>query len=144
MLYVLSIVLVPVGEGQTAHYLLRALPYLLGSGGTLIFDLTIMIQSWMYGSSPPVPQRAHLDRPRRAFSYGALGRRRNRHTEDGYGATSERRPLLASPSRAATEPYPHGESRSSVSEAGTSGVNGVDGDESRTVGLGIRLHEENP
>lgn len=144
MLYVLSIVLAPVKEGETAHYLLRALPYLLGSGGTLLFDMTIMIQSWMYGSAPPIHVRTPLDRPRRAMSYGAIGRRRTRHAEDGtYGSISERRPLLYSPSRAATEPYPHPESRNSVSEAGSSGVTGLQAggsEEQRSNGLGISLH----
>jgi hypothetical protein len=35
--------------------------YLLGSGGTLVFDLTIMIQSLIYGSAPPIDERDQED-----------------------------------------------------------------------------------
>ncbi|ORY27203.1 PQ loop repeat-domain-containing protein [Naematelia encephala] len=95
--YVISILLNPTGNGdptESAHYLLEALPYLLGSGGTLIFDLTIMMQSFIYGSSPPIPSTP-LDRPSRKH-YG-VSRRRYRHLEDGRGisASSERQPLLS-------------------------------------------------
>ncbi|KAJ9097285.1 hypothetical protein QFC21_004954 [Naganishia friedmannii] len=68
--YVGSIMLNPGGgeehgggasEEERAYYLLEALPYLLGSGGTLIFDLTIMCQAVFYGSAKPIepPATAH-------------------------------------------------------------------------------------
>jgi hypothetical protein len=102
-LYVASILFMPVKPDEYTHYLLRSLPYLLGSGGTLLFDLTIMLQAWLYGSAPPLPPpRTPLDRPRRTLSYGAIPRRR-RHVEDGQ--PHERSRLLGdSPMRSATEP----------------------------------------
>jgi hypothetical protein len=64
--------------------------YLLGSGGTLMFDLTIMLQSYFYGSDKPVVP----------FSSRRLrlpGRRKHKHVEDasvsvtrGYNGSSER------------------------------------------------------
>ncbi|ODN83206.1 hypothetical protein L202_01393 [Cryptococcus amylolentus CBS 6039] len=101
--YVASILLNPSGgadPADNAHYLLESLPYLLGSGGTLMFDLTIMIQSLIYGSAPPValpPAPAEWSR-RRLASH----RKRMRHVEDGYGGIlqsvsaerGERAPLL--------------------------------------------------
>lgn len=65
--YVLSIILNPTGTGGSKdpeivnYYLLESLPYLLGSGGTLVFDLTIMIQSLIYGSAPPIDERDQDD-----------------------------------------------------------------------------------
>ncbi|WVQ78348.1 hypothetical protein IAT38_000433 [Cryptococcus sp. DSM 104549] len=86
--YVTSILLNPAGTAdpaESAHYLLEALPYLLGSGGTLVFDLTIMIQSLIYGSAPPVPQPpTPLDRSARRRILSS--RRRVRHLEDGWGS----------------------------------------------------------
>jgi hypothetical protein len=35
------------------------LRYLLGSGGTVMFDLTIMLQSLIYGSAPPIDPHPH-------------------------------------------------------------------------------------
>ncbi|OCH92230.1 PQ-loop-domain-containing protein [Obba rivulosa] len=35
-----------------AAYLRESIPYLLGSGGTLMFDVTIVTQSWLYRPSP--------------------------------------------------------------------------------------------
>lgn len=110
-LYVASILIMPVNPDEYTHYLLRSLPYLLGSGGTLVFDLTIMLQAWLYGSSRPLPpHRTPQDgRPRRTLSYGAIPRRRmTRHVEDGYG---ERSRLLGSPQRSTTEPIRPGSSR---------------------------------
>lgn len=156
----------PVAPAEYTHYLLRSLPYLLGSGGTLLFDLTIMLQAWLYGSSPPLPPgHRPLDgsRVRRALSYGAIPRRRTtRHAEDGHG---ERRPLLAgSPMRSATEPLRPGSSRmnsldmgspatasgfpsagasataSAAASAGNSGVAEMTGvDHGEVSGLGVKL-----
>jgi len=63
--------------------------YLLGSGGTLIFDLTIMIQSFFYGSSPPVPSSPLTIRRK------GLSRRRYQHVEDGSLISTERQPLIS-------------------------------------------------
>ncbi|WWC61031.1 uncharacterized protein I303_103609 [Kwoniella dejecticola CBS 10117] len=83
--YVASILLNPAGNGdpnEANHYLLEALPYLLGSGGTLLFDMTIMIQSVIYGSSPPLPiQSTTLDRNSRRRGY--FSKKRIKHIEDG-------------------------------------------------------------
>lgn len=67
-LYTISILANPraVGEGSSA-YLKESTPFLLGSGGTLIFDLVIMAQTWAFRvpertsempkiSAPPVPR----------------------------------------------------------------------------------------
>ncbi|WRT67217.1 uncharacterized protein IL334_004183 [Kwoniella shivajii] len=86
--YVSSILLNPAGGGdpnEAGHYLLEALPYLLGSGGTLMFDLTIMIQSLIYGSSPPLPvPPTPMERSTRRRERGYFASRRKiRHLEDG-------------------------------------------------------------
>ncbi|BEI88950.1 uncharacterized protein CcaverHIS019_0203120 [Cutaneotrichosporon cavernicola] len=110
-LYVASILLMPVKPEEYTRHVLQSLPYLLGSGGTLLFDLTIMFQAWLYGSSPPLPPpRTPLDRPRRTLSYGAMPRRR-RHVEEGQ--PHERSRLLGggSPMRSATEPMRSSASR---------------------------------
>ncbi|WVQ98805.1 hypothetical protein IAU59_005936 [Kwoniella sp. CBS 9459] len=84
--YVSSILLNPSGGADPAeagHYLLEALPYLLGSGGTLMFDLTIMIQSVIYGSAPPIPQPpTPMERSSRRRGYFS-SRRKVRHLEEG-------------------------------------------------------------
>lgn len=48
-LYSLSVLANPqaIGPGSR-EYLGESLPFLLGSGGTLVFDFTIMLQYWMY------------------------------------------------------------------------------------------------
>ncbi|WWC69377.1 uncharacterized protein I206_103316 [Kwoniella pini CBS 10737] len=88
--YVASILLNPAGNGdpdESSHYLLEALPYLLGSGGTLLFDMTIMIQSVIYGSSPPLPiQSTTLERHSRRKGY--FTRKRIKHMEDGHSHPS--------------------------------------------------------
>lgn len=61
-LYVASILTNPLAS--SAAYLLESLPYLLGSGGTLCFDLMILGQSWLY-SEKRRARRAH-ERRRRA------------------------------------------------------------------------------
>ena len=47
--YVLSILTSP---SMSEDFLLESTPYLLGSGGTLLFDVTIVIQSFLYRSRP--------------------------------------------------------------------------------------------
>ncbi|KAL7423989.1 hypothetical protein Q5752_001574 [Cryptotrichosporon argae] len=90
--YVVSILLNPAGSAdpsEAGHYLFEALPYLLGSGGTLIFDLAIMVQSVIYGSAPPVPPSPM------AYDRGPRRRTRPRlRTGDSTLADVERRPLL--------------------------------------------------
>ncbi|TXT03855.1 hypothetical protein VHUM_04332 [Vanrija humicola] len=155
--YVASILVRPAPPGEGAHYLLKALPYLLGSGGTLLFDLTIMIQSLIYGSAPPMPE-SPLDRPRPRRTYSS--RRRPRHAdtwsagqvasayaEDGL-ATSERRPLLsagASPVRSTSEVWPRKDSGTSAhSSGGSAGNSGLvmtsGGGSGLATGLGVRLY----
>lgn len=54
-----------------------------------MFDLTIMMQSWMYGSAPPMPFAPHR-------KLRLPGRKRWKHVEDARGpASTERAPLLA-------------------------------------------------
>jgi len=61
--YVLSILSSPKLDAPRAEamaFLLESIPYLLGSGGTLIFDVTIVTQSFLYkpGRKPLAHQRA--------------------------------------------------------------------------------------
>lgn len=58
-LYVASILTDP--HATSASYLVEAMPYLLGSGGTLCFDLMIIAQSWLYSEK----RKARRDRDRR-------------------------------------------------------------------------------
>ena len=81
--------------------------YLLGSGGTLVFDLTIMIQSLVYGSAPPIDERDQEDyiepiesRDRRhrshSHSHGhGHGRSRSSRRHSKRVADEESRPLLS-------------------------------------------------
>lgn len=130
--YVLSILVAPVAPGEQMHYLFRALPYLLGSGGTLVFDLTIMVQSLVYGKNRP--KEPHVRPPRRSRTYASFGRSRSRHPEDG-----ERRPLLAHHHRRShTEPYhsaQHSASHSSV-------VSPASSPQKRTLGLEMTLGDD--
>ncbi|GAA5885497.1 hypothetical protein JCM6882_009644 [Rhodosporidiobolus microsporus] len=59
-LYVLSILTNPQSS-TSATYLIESTPYLLGSGGTLCFDLAIMAQSWLYSEK----RRSRRERERR-------------------------------------------------------------------------------
>ncbi|TNY20234.1 PQ loop repeat-domain-containing protein [Rhodotorula diobovata] len=58
-LYVASILTNPLAS--STRYLLESTPYLLGSGGTLCFDLMIIGQSWLYSDK----RKARRDRERR-------------------------------------------------------------------------------
>ncbi|GAA5862220.1 hypothetical protein JCM3774_004828 [Rhodotorula dairenensis] len=60
-LYVASILANP--QSSSVAFLLESLPYLLGSGGTLCFDLMILGQSWLY-SEERRARRAHERRKR--------------------------------------------------------------------------------
>lgn len=66
-LYVASILTNPLLRSQ--GYLLESTPYLLGSGGTLCFDITIVLQSYLY--SPE--RRARRERARRRELAGKYG-----------------------------------------------------------------------
>lgn len=90
--------------------------YLLGSGGTLMFDLTIIFQSFLYGSQKPIQEeiRHHphypYTRPSRRLRFPSnLSSRRHpsnttmAHAEEGAGRreisdsilSTERQPLLS-------------------------------------------------
>lgn len=109
--YVLSILLNPAGsEGNNpetrTYYLLEALPYLLGSGGTLVFDLTIMFQSLFYGAVPPVPEttlsHSHSQSLTRSLSHSQHRSRSNVRTgsrSHGKVVDEESQPLLLSRGR---------------------------------------------
>jgi hypothetical protein len=53
--------LFPFDPQANASWIIIVDSYLLGSGGTLVFDLTIMIQSLVYGSAPPIDERDQED-----------------------------------------------------------------------------------
>lgn len=68
--------------------------YLLGSGGTLVFDLTIMIQSFVYGSAPPIDERDQEDyiEPHHHHHRSQSSRRHSKRIVD-----EESRPLIERP-----------------------------------------------
>lgn len=136
--YVLSILVAPVAPAERTHYLFRALPYLLGSAGTLVFDLTIMVQSLVYGKNRPKEQ--HVRPPRRSRTYASFGRSRSRHPEDG-----ERRPLLAHHHRRShTDPqgYHSAGYHSAHSASQSSAVSPASSPQKRTLGLEMTLGDE--
>ncbi|ANB14341.1 Ypq2p [Sugiyamaella lignohabitans] len=52
--YTLSILLSPEARGAKGHaFLLNELPFLIGSAGTVCFDITILIQRMCYGNERP-------------------------------------------------------------------------------------------
>ena len=61
--------------------------YLLGSGGTLVFDITILSQSLVYGSAPPSDDTPYQRSKRLRY--------RRAHTEDGI----EGQPLMGEEAR---------------------------------------------
>lgn len=132
--YVLSILVAPVAPEEQMHYLFRALPYLLGSGGTLVFDLTIMVQSLVYGGNRPT--EPHIRPPRRSRTYGSFGRSRSRHVEDG-----ERRPLLSHHHRRShTDPSYSASPYASQIYSNT--VSPTSSPQKRTLGLEMTLGDE--
>ena len=53
LLYSISVLANPKAAGpDQAEYLSESIPFLLGSGGTLIFDMVIIIQFWMWHDRP--------------------------------------------------------------------------------------------
>jgi len=60
--YVCSILTSPPANGPGAKgFLLESIPYLLGSGGVLIFDMIIVLQGRLYRDRPPIDFDAPLD-----------------------------------------------------------------------------------
>ncbi|PWN40981.1 hypothetical protein IE81DRAFT_198989 [Ceraceosorus guamensis] len=61
-LYSISILVSPLATGRGAKaYLIESLPFLLGSGGTLIFDAIIVAQSIAWRHLPPEAELLRLD-----------------------------------------------------------------------------------
>ncbi|CAE6500451.1 unnamed protein product [Rhizoctonia solani] len=58
-------------DAQRLQYLKDSLPYLLGSGGTFVFDFAIVIQSFIYRGLRPV--KVTHDEPRRRYSSARTG-----------------------------------------------------------------------
>ncbi|KAG8702763.1 hypothetical protein FRC08_003260 [Ceratobasidium sp. 394] len=52
---------------QRIQYVKDSLPYLLGSGGTFVFDMTIIVQSFIYRGLRPVTS-ATAGQPRRRYT----------------------------------------------------------------------------
>ncbi|KAI0093733.1 PQ loop repeat-domain-containing protein [Irpex rosettiformis] len=72
--YVASILTSPklsLPEREASAFLRESVPYLLGSGGTLMFDVTIVTQSFLYRSKPHTHGR-HLSRAIREEEEGLL------------------------------------------------------------------------
>ncbi|KDE06687.1 hypothetical protein MVLG_03033 [Microbotryum lychnidis-dioicae p1A1 Lamole] len=82
-LYVISILLNPLAT-ESVGYLLESTPYLLGSGGTLCFDITIVFQSWLY-SEKRKRNRAMM---RMGLSRGGSTGARGRGEEEGLLGTT--------------------------------------------------------
>ncbi|SCV67003.1 BQ2448_5649 [Microbotryum intermedium] len=82
-LYVISILLNPLAT-ESVGYLLESTPYLLGSGGTLCFDVTIVFQSWLYSES-----RKRRKGVRRGLGRGDSSGLRGREEEEGLLGTTE-------------------------------------------------------
>ncbi|THG92599.1 hypothetical protein EW145_g8661, partial [Phellinidium pouzarii] len=84
--YVLSILASPqMAQPRPAStaFLLESIPYLLGSGGTLLFDITIVTQSVLYR---PKPGRERPPRPPHSRSH--TGAPPAYHTKRGGAATN--------------------------------------------------------
>lgn len=97
-LYSVSILANPLVSGETgAAYMWESLPFLLGSGGTLVFDAIIVAQwiAWR-GNAPTVEvdhhHHAHHTIPPRAFTL--RGSSRTSRTNANRWASLERQPLL--------------------------------------------------
>lgn len=85
-LYVISILSNPLMS--IPGYLLESTPYLLGSGGTLCFDITIVMQSWLYSEK----RRERVEREkRRSGKYGVDAEEAATllHTDGGADETEE-------------------------------------------------------
>ncbi|KAI0831310.1 PQ loop repeat-domain-containing protein [Trametes gibbosa] len=78
--YVASILTSPnllLPEPEASAFMRESIPYLLGSGGTLMFDVTIVTQSLIYRPKPPArgraPSRSYSDEETGLLSAGASG-----------------------------------------------------------------------
>ncbi|KAG8900459.1 hypothetical protein FRB99_006028 [Tulasnella sp. 403] len=81
--YVLSIMTDPQLNGSptdVSAYIMEKIPYLLGSGGTLLFDVTIVTQSFIYRGRRPLPSRS-----RSVSAYGGSVHRRSLARRSTYG-----------------------------------------------------------
>ncbi|SCZ95873.1 BZ3500_MvSof-1268-A1-R1_Chr8-1g09852 [Microbotryum saponariae] len=84
-LYVISILLNPLAT-ESVGYLLESTPYLLGSGGTLCFDITIVFQSWLYSEK----RKRNTAMMRRGLSRGdSTGARGRGEEESLLGTTTD-------------------------------------------------------
>ncbi|KZT50225.1 hypothetical protein CALCODRAFT_504955 [Calocera cornea HHB12733] len=85
LFYVLSILTSPQANGRGGRaFLLESIPYLLGSGGVLLFDVTIVTQGWLYRNRPPLDFNAHLDEEDEEDNRGrSRGRRPSAPEGDG-------------------------------------------------------------
>ncbi|GAA5830365.1 hypothetical protein JCM11251_001324 [Rhodosporidiobolus azoricus] len=108
-LYVGSILTNPLASSSPT-YLLESTPYLLGSGGTLCFDLAIMAQSWLYSEK----RRGRRERERRRRVARERGLEDEEEAalldgdtndEDGYGEEGTLRGGKLSRSRSASAGY---------------------------------------
>lgn len=82
-LYVLSILTNPLTSQP--GYLLESSPYLLGSGGTLLFDITIVLQSFLYSEKRKLRQ----EHARRLRGKHGVDAEEAAALLDGHDATSE-------------------------------------------------------
>ncbi|KZO90479.1 hypothetical protein CALVIDRAFT_522648 [Calocera viscosa TUFC12733] len=91
LFYVLSILTSPQANGPDARaFLLESVPYLLGSGGVLMFDITIVTQGWLYRNRLPLDLSARLDESDEEGSRGrSRGRRPSAPEADGLLDSSE-------------------------------------------------------
>ncbi|KAL5529754.1 hypothetical protein ACEPAG_5739 [Sanghuangporus baumii] len=108
--YVLSILSSPMMSKPrpiSTAFLLESMPYLLGSGGTLLFDVTIVSQSFLYRPRPHVHghhhhQHSHTRTHHRHRSSYSRSRTNSYNPAQKYGSMDsvpeEERALLRSPS----------------------------------------------
>jgi len=81
--YVLSIITSPPASGPGGRaFLLESIPYLLGSGGVLIFDMIIVLQGRMYRDRSPIDLDGTIIYPEEE---DRRGRSRGRRTPVGEG-----------------------------------------------------------
>lgn len=93
-LYSISILVNPLASGPTQYgYISESLPFLLGSGGTLIFDAIIVMQWIAWRGLPPLIEQTH-SRQTTSFDYrsSSLVNRNNIHPRRW--DSMERQPLL--------------------------------------------------
>ena len=95
LLYTVSILVNPESTGpQARDYLAESIPFLLGSGGTLIFDLIIMAQWFAWKGNSPHPI-AYVRRQARRTSSMTMRRSRSRSESMHSPAASHRVALMS-------------------------------------------------